>query len=358
MQLQLVSQLIPETECIFLLGRVYGQVAGTPDSIEGCAAQICRTYDIPASVLMPQVAPLTEVERYVLRGLQVPQEELRFFFTCTNGILFADLAWALFFLDQAHIDFAALNQRRQLEELRHVISSVLNCDTMQLDTVFDSGSLAQFLDGYDCALSTKWLCQMFWYRPAVYQQRFREILQAAVRLFREAAPALDSLLTGQLPTIAAMAEDPSDFLQQMPGLPVSGPVALHPSAMWFNGIGMVSDQNPSGPPVLQMQVGILYQTLQKLVSKYKNRNELLVNAAWSLGDTRRMEILTALRTRSLCNQELSEMLSLSAATVSHHMSYLVQNGFVVTTKNGSRQDYALNPEGIRVFIEMIQSSLL
>lgn len=71
----------------------------------------------------------------------------------------------------------------------------------------------------------------------------------------------------------------------------------------------------------------------------------------------RVDILKALKSQPLCNQDLSNLLGLSTATISHHMDNLLMNNFVTTTKRGTRVDYSLNSPAIRAYLESVLAEL-
>ncbi len=357
MDFQITPHVDPLVECIFLLNRRYGQLSDIPNNIATLAKQICDRYEIPTSALQHEIDILSKIEEHVLNNLSAPKEQLEFFFTYTEGIL-ANLAWGLYFLEQEHIDFACLSAEGMLQELHHLLCIALNCPPEALSAVRDTPSLALFLESYPCSLHTKWTSLLFWCKPAEYQRQFRSILQEAAALFQEMADLLDPLLEAAAPGLAELfsQKDQNNVLQKL-APHYTGPVILRPSAIWFNGMGIVWDHTRSDSSEARLFTGILYQPLVKLTQQYRNSSELIANGTKTLGDVRRVEILKALKNQSLCNQDLADLLNLSAATVSHHMSYLIRDGFVSVNKKGSRVDYSLNMENLQLFLESIVTSL-
>ena len=76
----------------------------------------------------------------------------------------------------------------------------------------------------------------------------------------------------------------------------------------------------------------------------------------ALGDEQRLRILEVLASgdaaccapgEGLCGCDLQERLGLAQATISHHMSLLVQAGLVSSEKRGKWVHYALKPAGFQ-----------
>lgn len=70
----------------------------------------------------------------------------------------------------------------------------------------------------------------------------------------------------------------------------------------------------------------------------------------ALADETRREILDLLRGRPYTAGEIADQFSLSAATVSHHLSILRETNLVTTTRRAQTIIYALNP---RIFRQLI-----
>ena len=69
---------------------------------------------------------------------------------------------------------------------------------------------------------------------------------------------------------------------------------------------------------------------------------------WSaLADETRREILDLLRSRPYTAGEIVDQFSLSAATVSHHLSVLRETKLVNTTRRAQTVIYSLNPAMLR-----------
>ena len=71
----------------------------------------------------------------------------------------------------------------------------------------------------------------------------------------------------------------------------------------------------------------------------------------ALGDRRRLKIVRALMLRPHNASEIADLTQLSPATVSYHMTELVNKQLVSAEATGSRVLYRLNSEGLRALMD-------
>lgn len=358
MDITVIPQVDAAAECILLLNRYHSQLPEIPNSIQESTNQLCEKYDIPHNILTPGIEPLIQIENHVLQGLTAPVEQIRFFFSYAEAT-FANLAWALYFLEQEGINFEEISNAAMLQELRRLLCITLNCPAKATENIVTIQDLAAFLDAFPCAVQTKWACLMFWCHPAAYQKQFRSILQEAVSRFHEMDTTVQTVLEEHMDAFQALARTPGSSMPiQKLASDLGENIVLYPSLMWFSGIGVVWDHTHphTGKPLLL--AGILYPLLTQLTEKYSNNSEFLANGSKSLANVHRINILKALKVKPMCNQDLTELLGLSAATISQHMSCLVQDGFVNISKRGNWVDYSLNSENLGLFLSNIYSTLL
>ncbi|MBQ9119656.1 MAG: winged helix-turn-helix transcriptional regulator [Lachnospiraceae bacterium] len=77
-----------------------------------------------------------------------------------------------------------------------------------------------------------------------------------------------------------------------------------------------------------------------------------------LSDRSKFEILCYIKDRSAYGSELAKYLNLTTATISHHMSTLMQKGLVRIDKVNNRVYYQADKKVIREFLEYCQQALL
>lgn len=86
--------------------------------------------------------------------------------------------------------------------------------------------------------------------------------------------------------------------------------------------------------------------------------EELADIFKAIADKSRLEILSLLKEKSVYNLEISQNLSLSPATVSHHMNTLIVRDIVALEKKGGCTYYHLNREVIANLIRQLENKLL
>lgn len=364
MNIEMLDRFDPTIECLCLLSQHYSDLPDRPSNMEAGFSHFCEKFDIPFSVILPAVEPLAQAESHILQHLGPLSSQERLLFTCPDGF-YANLAWGFYFLEQKGIDLQRLEGAPLIQELRHLLCIALRCPVEATADVQDGPSLANFLEDYPCAVSTKWACSVAWRKPLEYQAHYRKVLRDATALFQEVEPTLTPLLKQNLSDIQEfLRSDPEDHWVRFfsPDFPKGGQITLQPLAMSPGELSTTwdhTDPGNGGAPVSTdalVLVGIYYPLMKRLVEQYQNSSELLANAAKAMGDIRRVEILKALKDRPMCNQELSDLLNLSPATISHHMNCLLQAKLVTIGKRGSRIDYSLNPQTVRAFQDSVQAA--
>lgn len=342
MKIEFLSEPDVNAECISLLNRHFSTAREMPSSVLAVMDDICARYEIPTAPLADERGILSAVEVHVLEGLDFSESQLKFFFS-TGKYSEAALAWALYFFEQEEIDLAAQSEWELVARLRHLLCITLDCEPDEVSQLSDSRSLCLFLKEYPCSLETKWACTLFWSQPVEYQQLYREIMASAAELYTQMLPALKPLYAAGEADMRKMflSVDPIKSLSQV-GLHTDyegGVLYARPHAMLFNGMAVVWD-NYVGNDSAQLFAGVLYQRIKELAQLYSTSDETLANGLRAIGDKRRIAILKELRKRPLCGRELADILGIAPTTVSYHMNFLVDEGFVTVEKSGNRVTYS------------------
>ncbi len=76
-----------------------------------------------------------------------------------------------------------------------------------------------------------------------------------------------------------------------------------------------------------------------------------------LSDPTRLAILRDLRGGELCACEVLENLKISQPTLSHHLSLLVDSGFVAARKEGKWRHYSLMPQALHGICSLAEEIL-
>lgn len=350
-----VTQFDLAMESILLLSRRYSIVQRVPNSVETILENMQESYGIPVQELSEQLTPVRAVEAHILNGLQVPEDELTFYFGDGTPYM-GGLAWAFYFLEKENVSLQSLEGESLLRELRHLVCLALDDTVEGLDRVVDLKDFIEFLDTTTCSLHLKWCCTKVWGSPVQYQQRFHEILNQAMDLFQEVVSfdAVQKETSAQIESLFRGV--PLDGLEPVNPAEERAEVILRPSLIAFNGAMRLWDPaRPADPAYLF--VGVLQRQIADLVRRYGNNSENLLSALRTISDKRRFEILQALKERPWYGFELAKRLSTSPCVVSHHMNYLLHDRLVRQEKQGTKICYSLASDELNRFLQNLTNAL-
>ena len=106
---------------------------------------------------------------------------------------------------------------------------------------------------------------------------------------------------------------------------------------------------PEPGGIQPIRYGVLFDPISKAMSD-ETDNQLIARLR-ALGDRRRLKIVRALMLRPHNASEIADLTQLSPATVSYHMTELVNAQLVSAEATGSRVLYRLSSEGLRALID-------
>ena len=125
MNIQFLTRICPEAECIFLLERRFRPGMDAQNNIEQVRHYLSDKYDIPPFELEPLLQPLAEVENYVNSNLSVSEERLRFFFT-PRGNAPNSLAWSLYNAIKQDSQYGSLSGSQKLRTVNQTLQHFLD----------------------------------------------------------------------------------------------------------------------------------------------------------------------------------------------------------------------------------------
>ncbi|RDY27021.1 ArsR family transcriptional regulator [Romboutsia weinsteinii] len=105
-------------------------------------------------------------------------------------------------------------------------------------------------------------------------------------------------------------------------------------------------------------IGLLYELIYKeQIKAMGNKGELVLQLK-ALADKSKLEIVSLLKSEPMYSLEIAERLGLTPATVSYHMTVLLESNMVIVEKKNGKVYYSLNSTGIEKFIEELNRTLL
>ena len=353
MSIKVNAGLDPAIECILFLDKTYAQTDEylAPSSVT--CQSLAEKHGIPVELVEEKAVPVTALEADLLAVLEDRRDLWGEMFypgsTHENR-----LPWALFFLDQyggiTNVD---------LELRRNLIAMTLNCTYEDVADMTDIASLFQVIDHFSCSGQTKWLCARVWQQPEEYYRRYRELIKLVTPIVQRHSDAMAQLCRQATDFVTQTLENDPTFFQKHLGFPSTPLESLHvfPMAINFNGIGVFWEEAINRESSYLM-IGVLREPLKELSALYCDNSPYLADRLKSIADLRRVEILKLLKNAPMYGQELADQLSLSPATVSHHMNFLVSSGFVSVTRKGVKTSYSLHKQNLDSFLQNLRISFL
>ena len=174
----------------------------------------------------------------------------------------------------------------------------------------------------------------------------KEKLQPLLALWREHYRGMEDV------QILAELEKMGMLLENQP----SFSIALSPSCMCFATLSMsVLDEEKIGARLGEMEVGALVWEVERHRQETQEDVGRLMADFKAMGDATRMEILRALAGGEKYAQELTALLHLTPATVSHHMRELVGRELVSMEQRGTRLYYTLRRDRLERIAQALRS---
>jgi len=137
---------------------------------------------------------------------------------------------------------------------------------------------------------------------------------------------------------------------------------VFPFIFQFSGIALytniVTAAHFGEPEQTTIAYGCMIDRINACGETGRDAAESMLGLLHALDDKRRLEILTALKSRPLCGQDLAALTGLSAATISHHMNELASTGLVGIEKQGVKLLYHLKAERFGDLCELLQKGFL
>lgn len=356
MHMELILAQAPnlKAEAIFLLTNLFGYMEDAPNTTSAAVARSVQKHNIPAPLLQELFAPITALEEDLRETIEKDPEALYPFFF-VNSAQDNWLAWAYYTLEYQHVDFAHLD----LSTRRRMLALTLNCSLPLLADVADESQLFTFLNGYACDSRVKWICVQAWKDPELYYRRYLSLMDTAGQVITRHLPTLQPYFDRTRDFIAReLEQNRAEFIARfgLPDVPIHR-VLITPTIGGFSGKGVYWDHTSEHQCIILI-MGLFHPQLQDLIRQYANTCKTLAERFKVLADPKRLEILRILAAGPMYSQELGAQLSLSPATITHHMAMLLWDGYVRVEKEGVRVKYQLCRKNLMAFLEQLPAALL
>lgn len=365
MEIEFSYELNEPLECAGLLSRKLASNEANPDnllpSISCYKERFLHLHNLPAGSLDELFQPIEEIADEVFAGMTTPVDRIRFYFGSQSGEQM-EIGWCIAMLLYFQMDPEQLDD----ETLHKILCTLILAQTTE-SRFFATASLPQneaelidYLSQAECSEKIRWSALLFYHHIREYYREASAILKEAISLLRQKENLLQPYAKQCIdPLKERMAKLGTDaFFRQIRIQTDAKKLRIFPSIFYFETVGLldISDIVTNGHE--QMIYGVLFDKLTDILETSGVTDDSILSRLKALSDKRRLEILHLLRERSLCGQDIADLLSITPATVSHHMNCLLQEQFVAIEKQGTRINYTLYPDKIREFLSDIERKLL
>ena len=212
-----------------------------------------------------------------------------------------------------------------------------------LDDIID------FLEKIGLEANSKWKLLRMMQQPKKYLEAFIRSLNMNLPAYQTAVSEIAKPLKKLLEDYNTSVSNQSDQKFYEIKDKLSHDSSLYPSLV-FPVTQMLSDKS--------CYYGLLSDVVLKSRKTQLHSKESLLPKLKALSDSSKLEIITALKVSPKYNLEIAQQLGLTAATMSHHMSVLLNCGFVGVEKRDGKVYYHLNKDSMKDLLEELEQTLL
>lgn len=360
--------LIKEPNVIFECANLlFGYFGG--DTCKELKSAIQKKFSIDVEVLNSCFDAIIEAEEYITSGTLEGEDEekLEYLFSRQNGMRECLATYILYdAFREKEPDFAS--SLLHVKELSKPIF-FLNFSSMLIKEFappdFDAdivnyNDLLNFIENMDIPADEKWELCRFFKNFEEYRDYLAYIMEKAGKLFLEKYESIKHYIGWFSSSVnEPFNADSAKFIKENYDIELSEYVDtlfLQPTIMMCNTTKYLMNFSSENEDDF-MYVGVLFEPLKEITSD-STLEDKLCRGLRTLGDMRKFEILKLLAESPKYGQQLAKLLDISTATVSHHMSMLIECGFVEIKRNSNRIYYVLNNKKLRAFIDDLSAELI
>ena len=330
---------------------------------------ILKKYAIDENVLDSCFDAIIEASEYVCDGVKEQTDEklLNFLFGRHSSMKYPFAFYLIHDLCRRRkIDFKA-----DIAELRRMptASFFINFSSLLLaefapanfrGRISNFSELFAFIETMPIPDDEKWALMKLYNHFNDYKEKLADILALAGELYMKKYDTIKHYIGW---FIAAVAEplnnDGIRFIEQNYGIEPSASadaIFLRPSVAMCNTIHRLLSYTSEKPSDF-LYVGVLFEPLRE-ITDVSTVDDKICRTLRTLGDNRKYEILKLLAESPRYGQQIAAIIDISTATVSHHMSMLMEAGFVDIKRESNRIYYIPNKKKIRDFLDELSEALL
>lgn len=330
---------------------------------------IHKKFAIDENVLNSCFDAIIEASEYVCDGVEAQTDEdtMRFLFGrhssmrgCFAFYLIHDLCRRM--NPDLASDLADL--RRQSPAVFFVnFSSLLLAEFAPSDfsgVVTNFQELFAFIEQMPVPDDEKWALMKLYNNYESYREKLADILSLAGELYMRKYDTIKHYVGWFLAAAAEpLASGGAAFIEQNYSVELfsaADTVFLQPSIAMCNTTRYLMSYT-SDKITDFLYVGVLFEPLRE-ITDVSTVDDKICRTLRTIGDNRKYEILKLLAESPRYGQQIASLIDISTATVSHHMSMLIEAGFVDIKRESNRIYYLPNKKKIRDFLDELSEALL
>lgn len=285
----------------------------------------------------------------------IPEDKLDFYFSPVYNSALSN-AYILLrgkeYADRLGKPFAALtDSERKLAELS-MLYAILPYESYPLrpDNIPD---LYDVIEKDLTDDKEKWGFLRLAHKVEVYLAELLQLLAPVAGMLKEKADSIEPIVLGSVENLQRKIEINSSYLKDRFNISPTEDKPLVVSSYFMRYGEITYLQTPERQ---YLEVGVLCDEILEN-SKDRITDELILEGLKVLGDKRRLAIMCLLKERPHYGQELAEKLSLTPATISHHINQLINVRFIVIEHDGTKLIYSIAEPFLKRFISAFQKML-
>lgn len=273
------------------------------------------------------------------------------------GLLFASTL-DLSFEERLH-KLHTSSKEEQFDFLKKCVLSYLY--ELSPDSALSSTSIETEKELFNCIESTKELSYEHKYHLVLLYHHFDKLLEEFYDLLLKTVsylePYLAKMQEATLPFIENLTQSLEtkglDFFEEEVGVTLdSNKLKIYPTFTGFNKLNLENFQGVG--PHDHMFLGIYLFKLVQLRNASLIDEKSLAPFLKAIADPSKLEILKLLKNEKFYASQLAEKLQISNATISHHVSTLMNLELITFEKEQTKIFFALNKEKVHSYLTLLQ----
>jgi DNA-binding transcriptional ArsR family regulator len=215
-----------------------------------------------------------------------------------------------------------------------------------------SENMIAFINRFDLEEKEKWKMFMILQNPKDYYSHFARLIKDNIQAYEKSVESIRPIIEKQIEQFRKTFSDESKTKQVLEenNMTNSELQEVIPSMATAAGIVMT---------LRTCYFGLMFdKVIAEFGLKSNGTTEYLMTCLKALSDYSKFAILTSLKVSPKYATELAAELSLTPATVSHHMSTLLASKMVYVEKENGKYYYHVDEDTLKDIMEQLRKSLL